>query len=422
MTPAPSQPAASPTAADPNAAVSTFVQQRLQSLDVYRGLIMIALAFSGFGLAATAARHLEAHPDSAVWNEVKYQFSHVEWVGCAFWDLIQPSFMFMVGVSLPYSYGVRRERGDSWRRMFFHAARRSLVLILLGVFLRSNSPTYTMTNWTFMDVVSQIGLGYIFLFLLWSCRPRWQALGAALILVGAWAMYFFYPQAGLDITRGAPEVGVTAEWAQEHLQGVAPPWHKNANVGQAIDLWFLNLFPRPKPFEFDAGGYQTINFVPELATMIFGLLCGELLRSAVPPWRKLGILILAGAAAMALGQVLHITGAVPLVKRIWTPSWALFSTGWCMLILAALYGVIDVLRWRFWTFPFVVVGMNSIAMYCLGGLLGGWTGRTLATHLGAEWFDLFGKPWAPTVERTAIGLVFWLVCWWMYRRRVFLRV
>ncbi len=141
--------------------------QRLLSLDAYRGLIMVALAFSGFGLAETAALHLEKDSDSSFWQAIKYQFSHVAWEGCAFWDLIQPSFMFMVGVSMAYSYVKRQSRGDSWWGMFAHALVRSMVLILLGVFL-STAADSVQTTWSFMNVLSQIGLGYPFLFLMWG--------------------------------------------------------------------------------------------------------------------------------------------------------------------------------------------------------------------------------------------------------------
>jgi predicted acyltransferase len=134
------------------------------------------------------------------------------------------------------------------------------------------------------------------------------------------------------------------------------------------------------------------------------------------------VLVVAGVAGLAAGQLLHHTGVGPLVKRIWTPSWTLFSTGWCCLILAGLYGVIDVAGWRRWTFPLVVVGVNSIAIYCMEMLLDGWAARTLKTHLGPEIFQVFGALWEPTVQAVLLGLVYWLACWWLYRQRIFLRI
>ncbi|HMJ91650.1 MAG TPA: hypothetical protein VK530_17645, partial [Candidatus Acidoferrum sp.] len=100
----------------------------------------------------------------------------------------------------------------------------------------------------------------------------------------------------------------------------------------------------------------------------------------------------------------------------------LYSTGWCCLILAALYAVIDIRQWRAWSFPLLVVGMNSIAIYCMGQLLRPWTSKTLQTHMGDNLFKILGTDNAPFVEKTLVGLVFWLVCWWMYRRKIFLRI
>lgn len=400
------------------ATAATSPSSRLLSLDVYRGLIMVALAFNGFGLAATARNHLKTDPNSSFWKGVYHQFEHAEWIGISFWDLIQPSFMFMVGISMAYSYVNRERQGHSWSRMFGHASVRGLTLALLGIFLISNGST--ATQWSLMNVLTQIGLGYPFLFLLWRRSLRTHVITAVGLLLGTWALYASYPTSGIP-AEGAPAAGVPATWAQQHLANVGPAWHKNANVGHAVDSWLLNLLPRREPFVFNAGGYQTINFIPSLATMLFGLMCGELLRSSRSSKRKFQILLAAGIGGIALGLAWSALG-VPLVKRIWTPSWAVYSTGFCCLILATLYAVIDLRQWRAWTFPFIVVGMNSIAIYAMGMLLKGWTAKTLQTHLGTDLFKIFGADNAPFVQATLVGLVFWSVCWWMYRRKIFLRI
>lgn len=421
-----------------------FVRQRLKSLDTYRGLIMISLAFNGFGLAATARNHLELKPDDQVWEQVHFQFTHVDWVGCGYWDLIQPSFMFMVGVSLAYSYAKRQQMGHSYFRMLSHAVWRSIVLIFLGIFLISNWGT--STNWSLMNVLTQIGLGYTFLFLLWNRSFLTQAIFGAVILFGVWLAYFMfpyvYPDKELDLASGGPQVGVTTEWAEEHLNGVGVGWHKNANLGHEVDVWLLNQIPRPEPFEYNSGGYQTINFIPSLVTMLIGLMCGELLRGNSSAGNKLLVLMLAGAAGMGVGWAMDATGLCPLVKRIWTPSWTLYSSGICCLILAGLYALIDVLRLGILAFPIIVVGVNSIAIYAMSMLLKPWTARTLETHFGDEVFRLRARwgddlyrlwfvddameaafvPFEPTIQACLVGLCFWLICFWMYRQRIFVRI
>ena len=180
------------------------------------------------------------------------------------------------------------------------------------------------------------------------------------MLVGYWLAFVLYPlpPVGFDTAL----VGVPADWPH-HLQGFAAHWDKNTNLAHRADQWFLNLFPRESPFVFNRGGYPTLNFVPSLATMIFGLIAGGLLRGAASRRDKLRALVVYGAAGIALGAVLHFAGICPLVKRIWTPSWAIFSAGWAALFLALFYWMVDVRGWRRWSFPFLVVGVNSIAMY-----------------------------------------------------------
>jgi heparan-alpha-glucosaminide N-acetyltransferase len=393
--------------------------QRLVSLDAYRGLVMLAIASHGLGMVAAA----EHFPDSSTWQWLAHQFEHVAWVGCAAWDMIQPSFMFMVGVAMAYSYTKRRARGDSYGALLRHAVTRAAVLVAMGVFLASNWSD--QTSFVFTNVLAQIGLGYAFLFLLWERKPRTQLLAAALILIGYWALFALYPRPGADFDFA--RVGLPADWS--HLQGFTAHWEKNANVAAAVDQWFLNCFPRETPFVFNRGGYQTLNFVPSLATMIFGLVAGGLLRSDCRAGRKFWLLVAAGVLGVVAGAVLGWAGLCPVVKRIWTPSWALLSGGWACLILAAFYGAIDAFEspWqarpaRWLAFPLVVVGMNSLTMYFMAQLIYGWVRKTLRTHLSADYAQVFGASYAPIVEATCIVLVLWLLCYWLYRQKVFLRV
>ncbi|HUY37142.1 MAG TPA: heparan-alpha-glucosaminide N-acetyltransferase domain-containing protein [Pirellulales bacterium] len=395
--------------------------ERLVSLDAYRGFIMLAMASGGFAVANVFKAN-ESLRDSETWRFLAYQLDHVAWTGCACWDLIQPSFMFMVGVSMAYSYASRQARGQSYPRMLGHAVYRSLVLVALGVFLTSNWDP--RTNFVFTNVLCQIGLGYTFLFLLWNRHPSWQFLAVALILIGDWALFHYYPAPAEGFNDA--EAGIDANWP--HLQGAAAHWDKNTNVAAAADRTFLNWFPRAKRFEYNAGGYTTLNFLPSLATMIFGLLAGGLLRGSLKPAAKLAALVAAGAACLALGWSLDHYGVCPSVKRIWTPSWALFSTGWTFLMLAGFYGVIDLAGFRRAAWPLVVVGMNSIAVYCMSQLIGGakgWIAQSLERHLGGGLFTCYGRldpVYEPIARMVLVLLVIWLVCCWLYRQRLFARI
>ena len=386
---------------------------RIASVDAYRGFVMLLMMGEVLRLGAVA----RAKPGSGFWAFLAHHQSHVEWLGCTLHDLIQPSFSFLVGVAMPFSLARRAEEGQpQWMRTL-HAFWRALLLVLLGVFLRSTHSR--QTNWTFEDTLTQIGLGYGFLYLLAlrSRRVQWTAL--AVILVGYWLAFALYPLPGPSFDWSGVNV---KPGDAELLGGFAGHWGKNVNLAWRFDAWFLNLFPREKPFLYNGGGYATLSFIPTLGTMILGLLAGGILRDSREPVRKIQWLALAGVFGPAAGWLLGVTGICPVVKRIWTPSWVLFSGGWCFLLIATFYAVIDFARTRRWAFPLIVVGMNSIAAYLIAHLWDGFIDDALPRHLGTAWYTFAGKPYEPLLKGAAVLLVEWLILWWMYRRKIFLRV
>jgi heparan-alpha-glucosaminide N-acetyltransferase len=392
---------------------STAVPGRMVSIDAYRGLVMFLMMAEMLHLSGLA-RHF---PGSAFWQIVGFNTQHVEWTGCSLHDLIQPGFSFLVGVALPFSVASRLARGQTFGFLLGHAVWRSLLLILLGVFLRSvNRP---QTSWTFEDTLSQIGLGYTFLFLLAFRGVKFQAAALVLILVGYWAAFALYPlpAPGFDY----PAVGVPADWPH-HLSGFAAHWDKNSNPAWAFDQWFLNLFPREHPFVDNGGGYATLSFIPTLGTMILGLIAGGWLREQGAASRKLLKLAAAGAICLALGWLLEWSGICPSVKRIWTPAWTLYSGGWCFMFLAGFFALTDAIGWRRWAFPLVVIGMNSIAIYVLVHLVPGFIIRSIKTHLGQDVFKAYGSMYEQLLAGAAALLVLWLILLWMYRRRIFLKI
>jgi len=382
------------------------------AIDAYRGLVMVLMMAEVLQLARVA----RAFPDSGLLAFLAYHQSHVPWVGCSLHDLIQPSFSFLVGVALPYSIARRVAIGGSRVGMFWHALWRAAVLVALGIFLRSMDSA--QTNFTFEDTLTQIGLGYPILFLLgWqSARVQWTAL--AVLLVGYWLAWALYPLPGPGFDYQA--VGVPADWPQ-HASGLAAHWNKNANLGAAFDQWFLNLFPRESPFVANGGGYLTLSFIPTLGTMVLGLVAGRWL-SASAPRMPLGRLAIAGLLGLAAGTLLHLTGLCPVVKRIWTPSWTLFSGGACFLLLALFCWVVEVRGYRRSVFPLVVVGTNSIAAYLIAHLFEPFIVSSFRIHLGPSIFAGLGAGLEPLLQGLAVLAMFWLLLFWMYRRKIFLRI
>jgi predicted acyltransferase len=388
---------------------------RLASMDAYRGWVMLLMMAEVLRLSRVA----RAVPESGFWQFLGRHQSHVEWVGCSLHDLIQPSFSFLVGVALPYSIASRMARGETRARMTGHAVWRALVLVLLGVFLRSTNAA--ATNWTFEDTLTQIGLGYAFLFVLGFRPVRDQGIALGVILAGYWAWFAGRPVPGPEFDHA--QVGVAKTWLETHgLSGFAAHWQKNSNPAWAFDTWFLNLFPREKAFLFNRGGYATLSFLPTLGTMILGLLAGNVLRSPRDPMGKVRWLVVAGLIGLGAGWLLGALGWCPVVKRIWTPSWVLFSGGWCFLLLAAFYYVIDVRRQSRWAFPLTVVGVNSIAAYLIAHLFDAFIAKNLVTHLGAGLFRIAGKAYEPLLQGAATLAVMWALLYWMQRRRIFLKI
>ena len=361
-------------------------------------------------------RVAQAFPGNWLWHALAYNQSHVDWAGCSLHDLIQPSFSFLVGVALPYSIASRLAKGGTFGTLFGHALWRGCLLAALGIFLRSTSSP--QTNFTFEDTLTQIGLGYPFLFLLGFRSSRWLWTTLVVVLTGYWLAWVLYPVAGPGYDFQS--VGVPADWPH-HFSGFAAHWNKNANLGQAFDVWFLNLLPRARPFVANSGGYLTLSFIPTLGTMILGLIAGRWLRDTAPrvPFTRL---LTAGAIGLALGLLLHWTGICPIVKRIWTPAWTLFSGGACFLLLAAFSWILDVKGYRKWAAPLVVIGVNSIAAYLIAELLGKFVEDSFRIHLGPHAFGFLGAALEPLVRGAAVLATYWLILLWMYRRRIFLRI
>ena len=511
------------------------VPERLVSLDAFRGFIMLLLAATGFGIAQFAkindsAPLWQVH-NHAEWNRVAWHFEHSAWqsavdiykVSC--WDLIQPAFMFMVGVAMPFSYARRSQQDHSFLSRALHALLRSVALVLLGVFLQSRGKDHT--TWEFPNVLCQIGLGYFVAWCLLNFKPMVQAVALVSILVGYWGLFFFnQPLPDYDYASVSANVK-----DGEVFPGRLAAWSKNANAAFLFDRWLLpklRTAPQPNspasagaavprnsawqpvtltlrqdsetknpgenspntvqplatdsparfapaadstpsgtseaesaatvppptetvtetplpvaslgwlqrvflgndvPWTPNTGGYATLNFIPSIGTTLLGMLCGQLLLAGgYSPWKKLGILIVAAGICLGLGILANMS-VCPIVKRIWTPSWVLFSGGYVIGMLALFYLIFDIAPLKFLAFPLVVVGMNSILMYLLGSTVGGWTKESLINvHFRGLIEALFGPHaldpnwYAPITLATGTFLVFWLFLYWLHRQKIYLRL
>ncbi len=389
-------------------------QNRVASVDVYRGFVMLLMMAEVLSLQDVA----KALPDSTFWQFIGFNQSHVPWTWLSLHDMIQPSFTFLVGVVLPYSIASRKNKGASFGNILGHTIKRSFILIFLGIFLRSMHSE--QTYWTFEDTLTQIGLGYTFLVLISLYSQRIQIGILVFILVAYWLAFALYPLPGADFNYTA--AGVTANW-EHNLSGFAAHWNKNTNFAWAFDQWFMNLFPRENPFQFNSGGYSTLSFIPTLGTMVLGLLAGNILNSSVTARKKLNSFALYGIGLILLGIILHFAGINPIVKRIWTPAWTIFSGGICFLFLAMFYGLIDMKDRKKGSFFLMVIGVNSIAAYVIAdGGMRNVINNSLFIHLGKNFDQILGPAYATLISGGLVLFFEWLILYWMFKKKLFIKI
>jgi predicted acyltransferase len=338
---------------------------------------MLMLVSTGFGLGV-----LEHYPK---WKWLADQFEHAAWEGCTFWDLIQPAFTFMVGASMPFSLARRMAEGASSAALFRHVAWRAFLLVVLSNVFSNWGTTRPHLQLQFINVLCQIAFGYVLCYLITRMRFGYQVAAAAAMLAGYWALFAAFP-------------------------GPEGPWSRSGNIGAVIDLKVLG-------YNY-SGYYTTINFIGNAVTILFGCWAGALLMSGRSHGYKLKVLAGCSAAGFAAGLLLQ--PFVPMVKRLWTPSFTLFSTGWVIAMLIAFYWVIEVRKHHRWAFPFVVFGMNSIFAYALGQIgLKGWLDRGLRGFTGN--FQVLGDL-GRIPQQVLVLAVIWYVCYWLYRRKIFFKI
>jgi predicted acyltransferase len=357
-------------------AINATAGDRLQSLDAFRGFTMSwLLGGNAFFLAIAAWGGIE-------W--LNYQLKHSQWEGLRYYDLVWPSFMLMVGMAIPFSFA-RRSQMQSRGGMIRDAWKRAIILFLLGSVRESIGKG--VPQWIELSSALQpIAVAYLVTSYLAGRAVKLQvAIGAGILVVYALLLAF------------VPAPGIAAG-----------TYEKGKNLVSAIDLAVLG---RHHP-----GGWGTVlSTLPTITNTIVGLLLGQVLLSARPQGVKLKIIAATAAGCLAAGYAL--SPVIPIIMKVWTTTYALVTIGWACLLFLVFYWIVDVRGWRGWAFPLVVIGVNALAAYLLptfmpiGRIVGVFT-KPLAEGAGS-----FG----PVITTGAVFLGGWLLLWWLYRRKIFLR-
>ncbi len=377
------------TALEPKPASSSLhavaPSERVVSVDALRGFDMFWIA--GGAPFAMEFFKLFANP-LPPW--LAGQFEHTPWIGFDFWDIVMPLFLFIVGVAMPFSIGKRVERGDSRRSIYRKVAYRVIILWVLGMVAQGHLLLFTLGNFQiYSNTLQSIAAGYLIASIaLVELPARWQAGLAAALLMAFWALMMFVPVPGFGARVMTPQ-GNLAMWIDTAILG---PFRDGTNY-----TWILSSL-----------GFG--------ATTLMGVMAGHLLRGPKPKERKALLLAISGVACLLAGWLWSFE--FPIIKHIWTSSMVLWSGGWCLLLLALFYYVIDVLGYRRWAFFFIVFGMNAIVAYIAPDIIPFKTiSHTLfaglATHLG-----MFGNF---LLAAGTLGIL-WLGLYYMFRKKTFVRI
>jgi predicted acyltransferase len=380
-------------------AIAKPPSQRLTSVDVYRGL-------------AVAGMILVDNPGS---DDLAYwPIKHAQWNGWTPADFIFPSFLFLVGVSMAFSFAARMRRGESRPRILLHAFKRSLILIAIGIAVNA-SPIIGLDlhTWRFEGVLQRIAVCYFIaaILVLWS-DWRGQLLTLCACLIGYWALLRFLPVPGFgvpghDIPLMDPERNIVA--------------------------WLDRLLFPGRLYNGVRDPEGIISNIPAVGTALMGVLTGQWLRSQATPLTK--VLRMAGFGVLAMIAGLLWNRWFPINKNLWTSSFVLLTGGFALVFVACLYWAIEIKNWRgTWTMPLLVFGMNPIAAFVADSLVygPGYTftvktagGATMNWHEAAQDKLLslgFNPAKASLVYSIAAVLFCWLLLWLLWRKRIFIKI
>ena len=365
--------------------VSARASNRVVSIDVLRGFDMFWLMGGReLVIALTALFSVRAS------NAFVGFSTHADWEGFHFWDFIAPLFLFVVGLSMPFSFARRLERGASRGDLYRHILRRTAMLILLGWFT-NGWLDLNFSHIRFTGVLVRIALAYVIAALIFARTSlRGQILWTAGLLLGHWAVVALIPVPGF----GAGVYTIQGNFSG-FLDRMIPGGHCCAPYVPYGD----NMGP--------------LGSFPAAGTVLLGALCGRLLRSALSGKRKLLFLVAGGGASLALGWLWSF--ALPIITKMWTGSYVLWANGWSMLLFALFYWIVDLRGYRRWAFFFVVIGMNALVIYVLPievrlNDIANIFLRGVIHHAGA---------YAPLISAAGYVAVAWLILYFMYRKKIF---
>jgi predicted acyltransferase len=362
------------------------IVERIASIDFFRGFTMFLL----IGESTQLYSHFSSIENSSIMQFIGTQLSHHQWHGFHFWDLIQPFFMFIVGVAIPFAVANRIRKGDSNKLVMLHALKRSFMLLFLGWALYCVEPG--KIGFRFQDVLAQLSFTYLIAFLIMRKSFSFQLIFTLVILLLIDLAYRFFP-----------------------VNGFNQPWVAYQNLG----AWVNNKIEGVDK----ASIWASLNAIPTTAHTVWGVLCGKLLISDRSVKKKIQILVIAGLAGLFIGYSLDFLNITPIIKKIATSSFVFASGGWAILVLCFCYWLIDVKKlFTEGSKFFIIVGMNCIFIYLFFEVGGASLVSKIFTPFTVALFSWAGDLTVEIMTSLAVWASLWYICYWLYKNRLFIKI
>jgi predicted acyltransferase len=360
------------------------VPGRLVSLDALRGFDMFWITGGGLVIMLLAVKSGN--------YALLEQLDHQTWNGFHFWDLIFPLFLFIVGAAIPFAFANRLKSGGPTRALHGHVVKRALSIFAVGLLLAGGMKRTALADLRIAGVLQRIAICYLASALIYlHLNVRKIVWLSVSILLGYWAVMALVPVPGFGAGNYLPDLNL-ANWLDYHY-----------------------LPGRMYQGTWDNEGI--LSSFPACVTCLLGVLTGIWLRSPHPELKKLRGLVQAGVALLVLGWIWHL--GFPVNKLLWTSSYVLVAGGWSILLLALFYWVLDIKKWRRWSFPFVVIGANAIAVYAFAGFIE--FSEVAARLAGGRVASVFG-PYQDVWLALVAYLLVWGALYWLYKRRIFIKL
>jgi len=355
-------------------------QARILSIDFFRGITLFILLS---GIAEVFVKLAKAGIGGSSIAAIARQTAHGEWFELYFWDLIQPFFMFIVGVAMPFSVAKRLARGDKWKTVLKHALIRSFWLLVLGFMLGAKKDSYFFTN-----ILPQLALTYPIAFMLMRLKIKWQLLVSFAAIIISDMLYYNWPVEGYNLFLPDKNFGT---WVDVHTTGHIHPYH-----------------------------WVTFNAVPTLAHIVWGVVIGKVLMSEWPDQKKFLTILIPGIAAVVIGYALR--PYLPIIERIASGTYVVVTGGFAMIGMALSFYIIDILKFRRIPWFFAIFGMNPIFLYLFAELGGGRLFHRMATPFTSRLFGWGGETLVNVITIIVVAGMFWYLSYFLYKRKIFFKL